>query len=1541
MRRAFAPKVGGARSCWEALRGSAVGPVVLFSSIASLMGSPGQASYAAANAVLDGMAAAWHAAGSSAVSVQWGAWAGGGMAVQDAGTLRRLERSGMGAISATEGMAALEGLLRAQGGAALGGLSQVAVAPVDWGVFVRRSGGRIGWLTAADAEALPSSAEEAQLPSSQGTRRAGVSASSAPVLQLGGVSGIVVSSVKSVLGSDFEDSPDARQMPLLSMGLDSLGAVELRHALETEFGIRVPATVLFDYPTIDELSSYLHAGMVTEHGAASASQPYDPPGHQALLKSPDAVIQPDGNAWVPSQRPVIGVSSVVTRLPQNPMELEESWASHDFSSVLPMQRWDVEATLRDRQSTAVRHGVFVDHDISLFDSNAFEFSDTEIVLMDPQQRIVLECAAEQVISSKDSVTANCGVFVGIWQADYQDLTGLLSSTSYHATGSSVSVAAGRVSYTLALKGPAMSVDTACSASLVAAHLGRASIMGSECQSAMASGVSLILTPGKYVGLDAASMLSVSGRCKALDSAADGYARGEAVVSMLLQPASEEKSLALLAGSAVNQDGRSSALTAPHGPSQQAAVCMALDGDRVKFDNLEAIQMHGTGTSLGDPIEVGALTAVLDEFRGRENPDAVALQACKSMFAHSEAAAGLMGVLSAARMHASSRVLGIQNLRDLNPHVQEHIRLPMAGEATPSMPAVTGIRQDRSSPVSGPGRYNCTSSFAYQGTNCTLATTTPHGASLALPLRQTICTWRRGRFWPIPARNHGLLTGVSIAAGQEVILHGPVQLPASWKFWDHAVQGQAIMPGACYFELASSTMSQLACSHGIEDPSYSQVLLHTRIPQPLLLGDSDRSNETSLRAVVSLDKGTLRVSSRDGKGSSSLHLAGYTGTLASRPVDRNGRDNNNSRTGGLLPKRPQLLLADNNHSQQGAVVYGQTVPGLEVSNQAMSNSAATAHPAIADACLQLGHQLGGNESGDSISATYVPAGVEAIVLGGANPDSALQTFAKFQPRSSPACLVLDHWMIGRQGVQAGALAGFEAKPIQVSAPRAPSRRQETDYKLDESILHVEWAACEPEYAPGSLGNAHSSGPSLPAGHLSMAGKQGGVPDTCLAVQAVIQQSLSSEIGDMRLQCATGLALGAYAAQPDIAGLGLGKTPQHGALLGMAKTAAQESGRESAVIAHQGRSYGPGQSASSKSGALTVSVPRADNAQEQVSTCFTGAQFAGLLVRNAMDRPLPPHHLIPGKRGTFGCLGPEAVLVDSLGPGEVALQVQAVGINFRDVLNVLGMYPGDPGHPGADVSGTVVAVGAGVSRLRVGQRVFGLAPGCLGSHVICTEETLAPLPHGISLDQAATVPTVFVTVDMALRAAGAERGQAMLVHAAAGGVGLAAVQQGQALGLTVVATAGSGAKRSMLRSLGVEAVHNSRSTDFVEGLALQHPAGVDIVLNSLTSAGMVAASIATIRAGGCMVELSKRDIWSHAQLMQSRADACYQLLAMDFLPGNLLQTSLGRVADGLARAKIRPLPGVMHSMRHVQAALRQMSQVCSAFPPPSPLLHRPFH
>ena len=203
--------------------------------------------------------------------------------------------------------------------------------------------------------------------------------------------------------------------------------------------------------------------------------------------------------------------------------------------------------------------------------------------------------------------------------------------------------------------------------------------------------------------------------------------------------------------------------------------------------------------------------------------------------------------------------------------------------------------------------------------------------------------------------------------------------------------------------------------------------------------------------------------------------------------------------------------------------------------------------------------------------------------------------------------------------------------------------------------------------------------------------------------------------------------------------------------------------------------------------------------------------------------------------------------------------------RDVLNVLGMYPGDPGHPGSDCAGVVMRAGSAATHLRPGDAVFGLAHGCLGTVVACPAAQVVAMPAVLSFQEAATVPTVFITVEMALeKAAAMLSSDRVVVHAAAGGVGLAAVQAVQAKGATVVATAGGAAKRALLQSLGVPHVLGSRDTHFVSELA--QLGGADVVLNSLTSSGMVAGSLAALSCGGRMVEISKRDIWSTARVAQ---------------------------------------------------------------------------
>jgi NADPH:quinone reductase-like Zn-dependent oxidoreductase len=293
-----------------------------------------------------------------------------------------------------------------------------------------------------------------------------------------------------------------------------------------------------------------------------------------------------------------------------------------------------------------------------------------------------------------------------------------------------------------------------------------------------------------------------------------------------------------------------------------------------------------------------------------------------------------------------------------------------------------------------------------------------------------------------------------------------------------------------------------------------------------------------------------------------------------------------------------------------------------------------------------------------------------------------------------------------------------------------------------------------------------------------------------------------------------------------------------------------------------------------------------------------------------------------------------------PGTVLLAVKAVGINFRDVLNVLGMYPGDPGAPGGDCAGTIAAVGPQAadssSSLRAGQAVFGLAVGSLGTAVQCSASTMVAMPGSLSFETASSMPTVFMTAQLAtMGAAGCREGEAALVHAAAGGVGLAALQVLTAAGVRAVATASSPSKRSLLRSLGVSAVVGSRDSVFVGPVSCL--GGVDVVLNSLTSPGMVGGSLAVLKQGGRVVEIGKRDIWAPAAVAADRPDVCFSLLAVDFLPGQVVQSALQRVAAGVAAGRLLPLPIVCHNLASAAAALRQLSQV--RIPPSSLLCSNP--
>jgi acyl transferase domain-containing protein/SAM-dependent methyltransferase len=356
------------------------------------------------------------------------------------------------------------------------------------------------------------------------------------------------------------------------------------------------------------------------------------------------------------------------------------WSGRDAITPIPATRWPIDAWYDESQDTpgkmTTRFGGFID-DVDLFDAEFFGIAPREAASMDPQQRLVLELAWEALEDAGHAASelngAAAGIYLGIANSDYG--RALFSNTqqidAYYGSGNAYSVTAGRVSYFLGMRGPAIAVDTACSASLVALHLACQALRHGDCELALAGGINLILTPGQNINFSKAGMMSRDGRCKTFDAAADGYVRGEGGAIAVLRRLRDaqrdgDRILALIRGTAVNQDGRSNGLTAPNGPAQEAVVRAALQAAHMPPARVGYVEAHGTGTSLGDPIEVNALAAVFGEGRAAAQP--LAIGSLKTNIGHLEAAAGIAGVVKAALALQRGEIPPHLHLQHPNPYI---------------------------------------------------------------------------------------------------------------------------------------------------------------------------------------------------------------------------------------------------------------------------------------------------------------------------------------------------------------------------------------------------------------------------------------------------------------------------------------------------------------------------------------------------------------------------------------------------------------------------------------------------------------------------------------------------------------------------------------------------------------------------------------------------------------------------------------------------------------------------------------------------------
>ncbi|MXX89418.1 MAG: SDR family NAD(P)-dependent oxidoreductase [Boseongicola sp. SB0665_bin_10] len=689
------PKVLGAWHLHRATANRDLDLFLLFSSRVGVMGNPGQANHASANAFLDQLAGHRRALGLPGQAIAWGAWSEIGEAAEQKDRIER-QRSALGGrwFTPQQGIRALDRLVRQD-------VTTSVVMAMDWSVFEEAVDDRPAFLEDLLSSVAEDGADAGVSSEDLLSRLANANAEERDSLLVT----FLQQELQAVLRLPSAPAPT---VGFFDLGMDSLMAVELRNRLNRAFAgqCKVSNTVVFDYPEIQALARHIgdELGEIDSEAAprpspdpqpkARRAQEPQPPAQPAPKPQPEARSVPEQQPKappVPQVQPAserssgvqhdqerIAIVGMACRLPGAP-DLFSYWRQlkAGAEAVTDGRRdegpWSGIIGDPTAAEATNRRGGFVEG-LDKFDAKFFGIQPIEARKMDPRQRMLLETSWHALedagIDPGLLKGTRASVFAGLGSSEYRDLIAAAGQDDSYL-GTAASVAIGRIAFSFGFMGPAVPLDMTCAASLVAVHQAAASLRQREVDLALAGGVHAILSPPVMRFMREYGMLSRTGLCRTFDADADGFVRGEGCGIVILKrlkdaEADGDRIWGVVQGSAVNQNGAAAALTVPNGTAQERLYEEALAQAGIAPRDLDYLEVHGTGSELGDPIEVRAASAVYGRERDAERP--LLLGTVKTNIGHLEAAAGVAGLIKVLLSMRHGVIPKHLHFRNPNPHI---------------------------------------------------------------------------------------------------------------------------------------------------------------------------------------------------------------------------------------------------------------------------------------------------------------------------------------------------------------------------------------------------------------------------------------------------------------------------------------------------------------------------------------------------------------------------------------------------------------------------------------------------------------------------------------------------------------------------------------------------------------------------------------------------------------------------------------------------------------------------------------------------------